>query len=134
MAPRKVETIRRSYNALSRGDLRPMRELVTDDVEWETSGSLPGMQSAYYGKAGIDEWMHLLRSVWSSYDMSLDEVVGETDYALIVIERVGDWDQEAGAEAGIPAFAVYWFDAARVRRRRSFTSREEALEAAGLRE
>ena len=134
MSPRKVETIRRGLDALNRGNLWPVRRMVTDDVEWETTRTLPGMKGVYRGVAGMDEWMHLFRSVGTSFDVSLDEIAGETEYALVVMERLRGRDSESGVEAEMRVFAVYWFDAGRIRRRRSFTSRAEALEAAGLRE
>jgi ketosteroid isomerase-like protein len=132
MRPGKVETIRRGYDAFNHGDLQPVRQMVTPDVEWGTTGAFPGMQGVYRGKRGMDEWMHLLRSVWAFFDVSLVEIVGETDYALVVWEQLHGRIRADGADEGMGGFAVYWFDLGRIRRRRVFTSREEALEAAGL--
>jgi ketosteroid isomerase-like protein len=134
MPPGKVETLRRGYDAFNHGDLGPVREMVTADVEWGTTRTFPGMQGVYRGARGIDEWMHVLRSVWACFDVSVVEIVGETEYALVVWEQLRGRTREDGVEDGIGGFAVYWFDAGRVRRRRAFTNRKEALEAAGLRE
>jgi ketosteroid isomerase-like protein len=130
----KVKTIRHGYDALNRGELPHVKRMVTDDVEWGTIQAFRGMRGIYRGTAGIDEWIHMLRSVWAFHDVSLDEVVGETRYALVAFERLRGRDPETGLEVVMPVFAVYWFDANKVRRRRVFADRAAALEAAGLRE
>lgn len=129
---KKVKTIRLGYDALNRGELPQVKRMVTDDVEWGTVRAFRGMRGVYRGIAGIDEWIHMLRSVWTFQGVSLDEVVGETKYALVASERLRGRDPETGLEVAMPVFAVYWFDVDKVRRRRVFAERTEALEAAGL--
>ena len=129
---KKVKTIRRAYDALNRGELPQVKRMVTNDVEWGTVQATRGMRRVYRGIAGMDEWIHMLRSVWAFHDVLLDEVVGETKYALVASERLRGRDPETGLEAVVPVFAVYWFAADKVRRRRVFNGRMAALEAAGL--
>ena len=130
----KLKTIRSGYEALNRGQLPQVKRMVTDDVEWGTIQALRGMRRVYRGIAGMDEWIHMLRSVWAFHDVSLDEVIGETEYALVASELLRGRDLDTGVESVMPFFAVYWFEADKVRRRRVFTGRTEALGAAGLSE
>ncbi len=124
------ETLREGYAAFNRDDHSWPAEQVTDDVEWGTLGLFPGMEDVYRGPDGVVEWMRLVRQEWEEFEVTLVEVLGESDDALAVVERVWGRGRESGAEGEMTFQAVYWFSPeGRIRARTVFDTREEALAA-----
>jgi ketosteroid isomerase-like protein len=127
---RHVDTIQIGYDGFSRGDLTEAREIVTDDVEWHTTGSFPGIEGVYRGPDALDEWMESLRAEWQNFSVSLADVLTEREDAIVLAERLWGRGRESGAEVEMQTYAVYRFNAeGKVTRRDAFTTAEQALAA-----
>jgi ketosteroid isomerase-like protein len=125
-----LETLREGYAAFNRDDHSWPAAQVTDDVEWGTLGLFPGMADVYRGQDGVVEWMKLVRQEWDEFEVRLVEVLGESDDALAVIERVWGRGRESGAEGEMTFPTVYRFSPeGRIRVRTVFGTPEQALEA-----
>ena len=76
------------------------------------------------------EWLADARETRKDYKQEVDEIIDLGDDVVVVLAISAE-----GAGSGVPVaqeFAVLWtFDGETVVRARSFTSRAEALEAAG---
>jgi ketosteroid isomerase-like protein len=129
-----VEKLRRGHEGFNRGDLGPMKAIAADDVDWGTSGSFPDLEPAYRGSEAVQKWMDAVRSAWESFDVSIADVVRDTDDVVLIEERLQGRGRGSGAEAEMHIFSVYWFEGGKIVRRRVFESQPEALEAAGVRE
>jgi ketosteroid isomerase-like protein len=64
------------------------------------------------------------------FEVTIDEVVKATDELVVESERLWGRGRESGVEVTMTIYAVYWFRAGKVVRRRVFETREEALAAA----
>ena len=82
----------------------------------------------------MDDWMESVRSSWERFDVSLDGVVRDLDDVVVVIERLTGRGRASSAEVEMRIFSVYWFEQSKIVKRRAFTTEDEALEAAGVRE
>jgi ketosteroid isomerase-like protein len=127
---RHVATIQIGYDGFNRADLTEAREILSEDVEWRTTGSFPGIEGVYRGPRALDSWMEALRAEWREFEVSLAEVLAERDDAVVVGERLWGRGRESGAEVEMHTFAVYWFDEeGKLTLRQGFTTPEEALAA-----
>jgi ketosteroid isomerase-like protein len=125
-----LELIRRGHEGFNRGDLSWVRESVAEDVEWHPTGSFPGLEGVYRGHDAIDNWMETIRAEWAEFEVSMEEVLRETDDTVLIIERLWGRGRESGVETEMLIYAVYRFnDEGKVAWRRAFTSRDEALAA-----
>jgi ketosteroid isomerase-like protein len=125
---RHVDALQIGYEGFNRGDLTQAREIVTDDVEWRTTGSFPGLEGAYRGPDALDEWMESLRAEWREFDVSLVELLAEREDAIAVAERLWGLGRESGVEVEMRVYAIYRFNAeGKLVRREAFTTAEEAL-------
>jgi ketosteroid isomerase-like protein len=130
MSDRNLESLRLGWEAFNRGDVQAIRALVTDDVEWGTTGAFPGLDVVNRGMAGIERVSEDLRSAWESFDVSIEEVLVEKDDIIVTRERFRGRGLGSGAEVEMPIYAVYWFRDGKLARRRSFMEQADAVEAA----
>ena len=125
-----MDTIQIGYDGFNRGDLTEAREIVTKDVEWKTTGTFPGIEGVYRGPDALDDWMESLRAEWQEFEVSLAEVLAETEHAIVVAERLWGRGRESGVEVEMHTYAVYRFNAeGKLTLREAFTSADEALAA-----
>jgi ketosteroid isomerase-like protein len=127
---RHVDTIQIGYEGFNRADLTEAREILTEDVEWRTTGSFPGLEGVYRGPDALDEWMEVLRAEWREFEVSLADVLAEREDAVVVAERLRGRGRESGIEVEMYTYAVYRFNAdGKLTLREAFSTAEEAQAA-----
>ena len=134
MSQENVETVRRGHTAFNTGNLDGLADVVTDDVSWGTSGAFPGLSASYRGPEGVISWASDVRSVWTSFRVSIDEVIFVGPEQAVIVELIEGLGRESGAAVDLRAFSVYAFRDGRIAARQAFFEKSEALDAAGLRE
>jgi hypothetical protein len=134
MSEENVEIARRAYEAFNRGDLQAMVADLAPNFEYATTGAIPGMTGVYRGVEGIveflDEWM---RSEFERPRIEVHELVDAGDQVVAAVTLRGRGKQ-SGVEASWDVWHVWTVEHGKVVHGQPFTSRAEALEAAGLRE
>ena len=96
-----LETLRRGYEAFSRGDMSAVAELATRDVEWGTTGAFAGIDGLYRGPEVIQQWADAIHSDWGDVEVSLEEVLHDGDDVVVVAERLRGARGQAGVEADV---------------------------------
>jgi ketosteroid isomerase-like protein len=129
MSQELIELVLIGHDGFNRGDLSEAKARVSDDVEWGTTGSWPGLDETYRGPDALDEWMETLHSEWETFRVSVDEVVEDRGDAVVLTERLSGRGRGSGIEVEMQVFSVYWSEAGRIVKRDSFRTREEALAA-----
>jgi ketosteroid isomerase-like protein len=130
MSKDNVEFLRRGYEALERGDLETFKALSRERLgpEFEFHHVWDGR--VFKGYEGTVEWLSDAQDTWKDYTQEVDEIIDLGDDIVVVLGISAE-----GAGSGVPVaqeFAVVWtFDGDAIVRARSFTSRADALEAAG---
>jgi ketosteroid isomerase-like protein len=127
----KLEMLRRAHEEFNRADLSVLRELVTEDVRWGTTGAFAGLDPFYQGVDAVSGWVEEVRSAWESFEVGVEEVLVDEGALLAVVERFHGRGLESGADVEMRAFAVYEFREGLIAARRAFTDKQAALEASG---
>jgi ketosteroid isomerase-like protein len=130
MAQENVEFLRQGYEALERGDMEAFTELSRERLGPEFDFHHVWDGRVFKGFEGTQEWVSDTRETWKNYRQELEEIVDLGENVVVVL-RVS----ARGGGSGVPVaqeLAVVWtFEDERPVRARSFTSRAEALAAAG---
>jgi ketosteroid isomerase-like protein len=125
-----VEFLREGYEALQRGDLETFTALSRERLAPEFEFHHVWDGRVFRGFEGTMEWISDTRETWSEYSQKVEEIaeLGEDD-VLVVVHISG-----RGGGSGVPVaqeLAVVWtFEGDKAVQARSFTSRDEAVEAA----
>jgi ketosteroid isomerase-like protein len=125
-----VDFLRAGYEALQRGDLETFTALSRERLA-------PGFEfhhvwdgRVFRGLEGTLEWLRDTSETWDDYSQEIAEIADVGDDQVLVVLRIS----ARGGGSGVPVaqeLAVVWrFEGDRAVVARSFTTREEALEAA----
>jgi ketosteroid isomerase-like protein len=129
MSQELIELVLIGHDGFNRGDLSEAKTKVSDDVEWGTTGTWPGLDETYHGPDALDEWIETLHSEWETIRVTLDEVVEDAGDVAILTERLSGRGRESGIEVEMQVFSVYWSEGGKIVKRASYRTREEALTA-----
>ena len=128
-----VEIVRRIFGEWGRGDFTAGRELYDPHVLLVLRPEFPDAR-AYLGPEEIREYM--LRDFLADLDDAAivgEEFIPAGDSVIVRVNQIAT-GPGSGARVGIRYYQVWTFRGASVIRIESIKERDEALEAAGLRE
>jgi ketosteroid isomerase-like protein len=132
MSQENVEMLRHAYEAAVRRDWKALRalgdEYLAPDFEFE---------SIVTGQVykGAQRFGDMVTDIWETLDyMPATEEIIDLGEEVLVVLRVSGHGARSGAPVSQQIAIVYTFEGERIVRGKSFTSRAEALEAAGLSE
>jgi ketosteroid isomerase-like protein len=133
MSRENVEIARKTIDAYNRGDLDAWVAFLSPDVVWE-SLPLPGLGEVYMRRAEAREWLEQLLELFEETHLEIEEITAlSDDRVLIAYTQIG-----RGRGSGLPVeqslWSIFWLAEGVITRRQAFRTRDEALEAAGLRE
>ncbi|HEY1236978.1 MAG TPA: nuclear transport factor 2 family protein [Solirubrobacterales bacterium] len=129
MSRELIELVLIGHDGFNRGDLSEAKGNISEDVEWGTTGSWPGLDQTYHGPDALEEWMSILHAEWETFRVSLDEVIEDAGEAVVLVERLSGRGRESGVEVEMQVFTVYWSRGGKIVRRLSYRTRDEALAA-----
>lgn len=131
MAPGDVEFLRVGYEALARGDMDTFTAAARERLAPEFEFHHVWDGRVFRGFEGTMEWISDTRETWDDYSQEVAEIIELGDVVVVVLAL-----SARGGGSGVPVaqeLAVVWrFEDGKAIEARSFTSREEALEAAGV--
>ena len=132
MSEENVEIVRRSLDALNRGDIDAWLEDIAADAEVHDLPTMPDTP-VRRGHDDLRKWTEMMRDVWTeeSYYEAL-EFTDAGDYVLVPV-RAHAWGRGSGAPIEVDFFTVVEVRDGKIQRSWSHFV-EEALEAAGLSE
>jgi len=92
----EVETLRRGYAALNRGDLSVVLELLDPEIEWhEPASSLEG--GAHRGRASFERFLRGWLESFDGFRVEPERVVERGDDLVVVVHQTG-----MGRSSGLP--------------------------------
>jgi ketosteroid isomerase-like protein len=133
MSEENVEIVRQAYEAFNRGDIERAVANIAPDFEYVSTGVIPGTEEVYRGPEGLRRF---LEGFWAEFDdaqAEINETIEADDLVLVLLTLRGR-GKRSGAEAGWSIFQLWTVRDGKAVCGQAFTSRHEALEAAGLRE
>ncbi len=133
MSHENVDRMRRAFEAWERDDRREtealLRELLAPDFEMHPLY----LDKVYRGVEGMWAMWADARETWEDYRFELEEILDRDDHVL-VIGRVLGRGTASGVPINQPLAMLFTFRDDKAVRGRSFTSKQDALEAAELQE
>jgi ketosteroid isomerase-like protein len=133
MSEENVEIARRSFDAWNEGDVDALRRLYTEDVVVQTGMTEFGR--TFEGDDPIGRSVAELQETWAEVHWDYERIFeGEADDVVVSFYRAIGVGRESGVEVVRELTGVYRLRDSLIVSERVFLDREEALEAAGLRE
>jgi uncharacterized protein len=133
MSEENVEIVRRGYEAYNRGDVDGVVADFARDCEYIATGALPGTRGVFRGPEGYEQFIAWVRSEFDDARIEVTELIDAGNRVFVSVTLRG-----RGRQSGVPTTWSFWqvwtmLDG-EVVRGQAFVNRDEALEAAGLRE
>ena len=126
-----MEILKRSFEEAPE-NTEPFFAMFDEDVEWDPSGAFP-IQKKVYGLQAVRDFFRTWAGTFDDWGFEAQEVVDAGSSVYVCLHQWG-----RGKGSGIPVenrfFTVWTFERDKVMRFQAFMGRNEALEAAGLRE
>ncbi|MEK6272361.1 MAG: nuclear transport factor 2 family protein [Actinomycetota bacterium] len=132
MSEENVESLRRAIEAYNRDDLDAAVADMHPDCEYVPSGALPGVRDVVRGPEGYKRTIAWLRDAFDRAHIDV-ELTDAGDQVLARLTARGRGEQ-SGVETAWEFWQVWTYRDGKAVSGRGFTDRDEALEAAGLRE
>src|SRR5687767_11649492 len=138
MSHENVEIVRQVFEAAARRDQGAALSLYAGEIEWDTSrrgtpGDMAG-SGIYRGHDGLRAWFRSWHEAWEDLVDHLDEVVDAGDRILSVVTMRARGRASGAEVTSRRYFGVWTIRDGKVTRVVWFSTRAEALEAAGLSE
>jgi ketosteroid isomerase-like protein len=136
MSQENVEIVRRMYDAVARRDAATVLTFYDPEVEWDITrrpiGGLVG-GGVYHGHEGLRSFFRKWYEAWESIAEELEELIDTGEHVIAVVTSRGR-GRASGVAVETRGAAVWTIRKGKVVRVVWFSTREEALEAAGLSE
>src|SRR3954469_7206968 len=134
MSQENVEVVKAAYEAFAREGLDRWIEHFADDVDYRAVegaiddwGPIKGTDAL---RAYFQDWIDMFDGFWME-PVELIDAGGDT---VVTVERYGGRARVSGVETDQTEVEVFTIRDGKIARGREYATREEALEAAGLRE
>jgi ketosteroid isomerase-like protein len=131
MSQENVETVRRALSALDEGNFDEAVADVAPDVEYVTSGTIPGLGGTFRGPEGVKRFSRWIRDEFDDARLQVQEIIDVGDRVMVSLIASGRGKQ-SGVEASWNIWQVWTLRGGKVVSGEGFVSREDALQAAGL--
>ncbi len=129
-----MEIVRRGYEAFNRGDLEGMVADFAPNFEYAPTGAIPGFDRDVYRRPeGLMEFVGWMREEFEDPRAEIQELIEAGDQVLVRVTARGRGKQ-SGVESSWHFWHLWTVQHGKIVHGQGFVSREEALEAAGLRE
>jgi ketosteroid isomerase-like protein len=133
MSRENVEFVRFVWETVASRDVEAVLGYFTEDCVMEDFPELPDA-AVYGGKEGVREIDRHFREMWGDFVMEPVEFIDAGDDVVVGVIAMRGRGAGSGAPLDSPAFWVHQLRDGKLARMRAFTTREQAVEAAGLSE
>ena len=130
MSQENVELVRRAIEYFGETGQVAV-ECYDPEIEFTTRSDGPG-QTTYHGVDGLRRSVEDFREAWASTTFEAEEFIPKND--AVVVPLLFHLRAQSGVELDVEEAWVYWVRNGKIWRMEQHASKQEALEAAGLRE
>jgi ketosteroid isomerase-like protein len=128
-----VELVRRGYEAFAQGDIEAALAMCQPDIQVEDHERSLETPTSYHGRDGFLTLFATVNEGFSDVRYTPEKLTDVGDRVLVDVRRTGR-GKASGAQVEERQFHVWDMVAGRAERFRVYLHRDQALEAAGLRE
>jgi ketosteroid isomerase-like protein len=132
MSQDNVEVVRRVFELFDRGETEALLQYVDPAMETVEGTELPGADS-YVGHAGLGRAVDHWASHWDDFRLELTELI-DAGSEVVAVTRHQGTGRTSGVAVEARVSYVFTVEEGRLVRMRIFSTRAQALEAAGLRD
>ena len=133
MSQGNVDALRPVYEEWGRGNFRPQFDVYDRDMEWGWSEEFPdlgGVARDPEPRSGrLMRWL----SSWKDWRIEAEEYITSGDFVVVLARYTGS-GKESGVDVDVQGAHLWKMRDGKAVRLEIFSSREKALEAAGLAE
>jgi ketosteroid isomerase-like protein len=129
--PNNVDIVREAYDAVNLGDLDMAVSRIAPDMEYVASGTVPGATGVFMGPEGVKEFIAGLYEEFDEPRADVSELLDASDQVVVSATARGR-GKLSGVETAWDTWQLWTVRDGKLVRGQGFTSREEALAAAGL--
>jgi ketosteroid isomerase-like protein len=134
MSQENVEVVRAAFDAYVRGDIDAVLGLCDENIVITQPAEVPGVSPEQRGHAGVLEAFSIWPEQWDDFQIEIERVVAHPgDYVVVATHQRGRGKQ-SGVEVDGEFTFVFAVRGGKIAEWRIFVQRDQALEAAGLRE
>jgi ketosteroid isomerase-like protein len=134
MSQENVELVREAWGAFQTGGIDAALDYYTQDCVCEDWPELPD-RSTYEGREGLRERnRQFAEGPWRDLDFEPTDFIDAGEGVVVAVVSLRGHGRGSGVPVDTVAAFVYEVRDGRIARDRAFTSRNQALEAAGLSE
>jgi ketosteroid isomerase-like protein len=133
MSQRNVEIVRQAHEAFNQRDVDALAELAEPDWVMDWSRSIGPQRGVYRGRAGAEEWLAAISDAFESVEI-LPLGYLEAGDRIVTPTRVKGRGRGSGVVVDAEGVTLWELERGKVISLTLYGSRQEALEAAGLRE
>jgi ketosteroid isomerase-like protein len=134
MSQENVEVVRRIWAALNEDPPRVLVDLFDEEAEIRNPSEFP-LQGPFHGHEGVRVWA---REVWEVFDRvhhEVEEVIDVGDGATVIsVQRTQGQTRHMQIDTDTQWAAVFTLRGGKILRGQGYMRKDEALQAAGLRE
>jgi uncharacterized protein len=126
-----IEPLRTVYSAWQRGDFRPRADAYDHDMEWGWSAEFPGLAGVVRDSGPRSGRMLRWLSSWEHWRVEPEGYIAAGESILVLTRYLG-CGKASGVEVDAPGAHLWRMRNGKAVRLEIFSSRERALDAAGL--
>jgi ketosteroid isomerase-like protein len=119
----------RGAKALSDRDPEAMMEVAHPEIEFVTHPGFVGQAPTYRGHDGVRRWLKALEP-WEAFQVDVEEVIDISPDTVVVVSHVTARGSGSGVDVEMRTYDVVTIVDGKIRKRRHYETREDALEAA----
>ena len=132
MSQENVETVRRAYDLVSRGDIAGMVEIISPQFELHENVLVPDA-AVYHGPDGLKKWLDAAVEAFSNFRFEPERFIERGDWIFAPVHAHGR-GKGSGAPFDARYVTAFKVELGRVVFAASYADLPEALEAVGLEE
>lgn len=132
MSQEAEEIARRVVDATNRQDPEAFVATLSPNVEWEDNLFWTEGRTTYRGTAEVRDWLNQVWEPWEDLHMEVTEINSAPDDRVLFGFELTARGKESGAETRARFWTISTFVDGKIRTRKSFRDRAEALKVAGL--
>jgi ketosteroid isomerase-like protein len=133
MSQENVELVRDAAVAFNRRDLDAWSEYIADDIDYRAVEGAPDDHGPIHGKDALSVYLQDWLDTFDEFKSEPIELIEAGDDKVVAVTRISGRAKLSGVETDLTYAALYTIRDGKIVRGREFWTRDEALEAAGLR-
>jgi uncharacterized protein len=126
--------VQSAFAAFIRGDTDAVLRLCAEDIVITQPPELPGVSPHQYGHSGVLEAFAIWPEQWDEYRIESPRVIADPGDHVVVAARTRGRGKQSGVEVDMEFAFLFTVREGMIAEWQIFVNKDQALEAAGLRE